>query len=225
MALAAQRTGKLLNQADLARDAALSHPTAHRYLNLLETGCLITRIRPWTTNPASAIVKAPKLLWSDCGRPLARRHSVAGGRGQAAQFWLLAGANDLPDSPVLARPGPGQSAASLLARPSRPRGGIILEQNGKLVAIEIVGQSGKPVRCFQHSDAQKRSQEEPPFGARRCVACRQGQTVGPGSLCPSVGLDGEGVRRRGPGSRQTGHVQRRACRGPRAGAPGPPASS
>ncbi len=44
MALAAQRTGKLLNQADLARDAALSHPTAHRYLNLLETGCLITRI-------------------------------------------------------------------------------------------------------------------------------------------------------------------------------------
>ena len=36
MALAAQRTGKLLNQADLARDAALSHPTTHRYLNLLE---------------------------------------------------------------------------------------------------------------------------------------------------------------------------------------------
>ncbi len=30
MALAAQRTGKLLNQASLARDAALSHPTAHR---------------------------------------------------------------------------------------------------------------------------------------------------------------------------------------------------
>jgi predicted AAA+ superfamily ATPase len=67
MALSANRTGKLLNQADLARDAALSHPTAHRYLNLLETGCLITRIRPFTTNPSSAIVKAPKLLWSDCG--------------------------------------------------------------------------------------------------------------------------------------------------------------
>ena len=28
MMLAAQRTGKLLNQADLARDAALSHPTS-----------------------------------------------------------------------------------------------------------------------------------------------------------------------------------------------------
>jgi len=31
MALAARRTGRLLNQADLARDAALTHPTTHRY--------------------------------------------------------------------------------------------------------------------------------------------------------------------------------------------------
>lgn len=67
MMLAAQRTGKLLNQADLARDAALSHPTAHRYLNLLETGCMITRLRPLATNPSAALVKAPKLLWTDCG--------------------------------------------------------------------------------------------------------------------------------------------------------------
>jgi uncharacterized protein len=67
MMLAAQRTGKLLNQADLSRDAALSHPTAHRYLNLLETGCLIARIRPMATNPSTALVKAPKLLWTDCG--------------------------------------------------------------------------------------------------------------------------------------------------------------
>ena len=67
MMLAAQRTGKLLNQANLARDAALSHPTTHRYLNLLETGCLVTRIRPIATNPSAALVKAPKLLWTDCG--------------------------------------------------------------------------------------------------------------------------------------------------------------
>lgn len=67
MILAAQRTGRLLNQADLARDATLSHPTTHRYLNLLETGCLVTRIRPVATNPSAALVKAPKLLWTDCG--------------------------------------------------------------------------------------------------------------------------------------------------------------
>ena len=67
MVLAAQRSGKLLNQADLSRDAALSHPTTHRYLNLLETGCLVTRIRPLGTTPSAALVKAPKLLWTDCG--------------------------------------------------------------------------------------------------------------------------------------------------------------
>jgi len=65
MMLAAQRTGKLLNQADLARDAALSHPTTHRYLNLLETGCLVTRIRPVVANPSVAFIKAPKLFWTD----------------------------------------------------------------------------------------------------------------------------------------------------------------
>jgi hypothetical protein len=39
-----------------------AHPTAHRYLNLLETGCLITRLRPLATNSTAALVKAPKKL-------------------------------------------------------------------------------------------------------------------------------------------------------------------
>src|SRR5208283_2279637 len=91
MALAAQRTGKLLNQADLARDAALSHPTTHRYLNLLETGCLITRIRPLATNPSAALVKAPKLLWADCGLAAwlaGIRTSTDLARRTDAGFWL-----------------------------------------------------------------------------------------------------------------------------------------
>ncbi len=91
MALAAQRTGKLLNQADLARDAALNHATTHRHLNLLETGCLITRIRPLATNPSAALVKAPKLLWADCGlaASLAGIKSSAGlAHRTDAGFWL-----------------------------------------------------------------------------------------------------------------------------------------
>lgn len=91
MALAAQRTGKLLNQADLARDAALSHPTTHRYLNLLETGCLITRVRPLATNPAAAIVKAPKLLWADCGLAASLagiKSSIDLANRMDAGFWL-----------------------------------------------------------------------------------------------------------------------------------------
>ena len=67
MALAANRGARLLNQSELARDAAQPQPTVHRYLNLLETGCLLVRLSPFATNPSTGLVKAKKLLWSDCG--------------------------------------------------------------------------------------------------------------------------------------------------------------
>ena len=67
MRIAAQRTGRLLNQADVARDAGLSHATCHRYLNLLETGFQISRLKPFATNPTTALVKSPKLFWADAG--------------------------------------------------------------------------------------------------------------------------------------------------------------
>ena len=67
MAIAANRTGRLLNQSEIARDAALPQPTAHRYLNLVETGHLLTRVPTYATNPTTALVKAPKLFWTDAG--------------------------------------------------------------------------------------------------------------------------------------------------------------
>jgi hypothetical protein len=138
MALAAHRTGRLLNQADLARDAALTHPTTHRYLNLLETGCLVTRIRPFATNPNVALVKTPKLLWTDCGLAA----SLAGIRAPAeatsrpdAGFWL---------EQTLFQTLQTWRALDPLHRKLhfwRDRPGhevdFILEQDGKLVALEI----------------------------------------------------------------------------------------
>jgi predicted AAA+ superfamily ATPase len=67
MALAANRCARLLNQSELARDAALPQPTVHRYLNLLEAGCLLVRLSPYTTNPTTGLLKTKKLMWSDCG--------------------------------------------------------------------------------------------------------------------------------------------------------------
>lgn len=67
MMLAANRCARLLNQSDLARDVALPQPTVHRYLNLLETGCLLVRLTPFTTNPTTGLIKGKKLLWTDCG--------------------------------------------------------------------------------------------------------------------------------------------------------------
>jgi hypothetical protein len=54
-------------------------------LNLLETGRMITRIRPLATNSSSAIVNAPKLLWTDCGLAA----WLAGIKSSAAEFAFL----------------------------------------------------------------------------------------------------------------------------------------
>ena len=138
MMLAAQRTGKLLNQADLARDAALSHPTTHRYLNLLETGCLITRIRPLATNPSTALVKAPKLFWTDCGLAA----WLAGIRSSAdlttrmdAGFWLEQTLfQNLETWRAL---DPQQRKLHFWRDRAGHEVDFILEEAGKLVALEI----------------------------------------------------------------------------------------
>jgi predicted AAA+ superfamily ATPase len=142
MMLAAQRTGKLLNQADLARDAALSHPTAHRYLNLLETGCLITRIRPLATNPTAALVKAPKLLWTDCGLAawLAGIRSSTGVTTRMdSGFWLEQTLfQTLETWRSLA---PDQRKVHFWRDRAGHEVDFILEEAGKLVALEIKASS------------------------------------------------------------------------------------
>ena len=157
MALAAHRTGRLLNQADLARDAGLTHPTTHRYLNLLETGCLITRIRPFATNPSVALVKTPKLLWTDCGlaASIAKKTPAEATSRPDAGFWL---------EQTLFQTLQTWRALDPLQRRLhfwRDRPGhevdFILEQSGKLVALEIktgstvTGSDAGGIRAFRDS--------------------------------------------------------------------------
>lgn len=138
MALSAQRTGRLVNQADIARDAALTHPTTHRYLNLLEAGCLITRISPFASNPNLALVKTPKLQWTDCGLAAAlagiRTQTSAKARPDAG-FWL--------EQTLFQTLQTWRALEPLRRRIHfwRDRSGhevdFILEQEGMLVALEI----------------------------------------------------------------------------------------
>jgi uncharacterized protein len=67
MELLALRSGQLLNQSDLARDAALTQPTAHRYLNILETTHLFERVPAYALNRTTRILKSPKVFWNDTG--------------------------------------------------------------------------------------------------------------------------------------------------------------
>lgn len=70
MRAACLRLGNLVNQAELARDIGISRPTAHRYLNLLETSFQIVRVEPFSVNRTKRLVKSPKLYWADTGLAL-----------------------------------------------------------------------------------------------------------------------------------------------------------
>jgi len=64
------RLGQVLNQTGLGRDVSLPQPTVHRYLNLLETSYLLTRLPAYAVNRSKRLIKSPKLFWSDTGLAL-----------------------------------------------------------------------------------------------------------------------------------------------------------
>jgi len=53
----------------------LPQPTVHRYLNLLETSCLLVRLSAYAVNRTKRLIKSPKLYWGDTGLAL---HLAAG---------------------------------------------------------------------------------------------------------------------------------------------------
>lgn len=65
MELTALRSGQLINQSELARDAGLSQPTTHRYLNLLETTHLFDRLPAYTASRTTRLLKSPKAFFND----------------------------------------------------------------------------------------------------------------------------------------------------------------
>ena len=67
MELVALRSGQLLNQSDVARDARLAQPTVHRYLNLLETTNLFERLPAYMVSHTTRLLKSPKAFLNDPG--------------------------------------------------------------------------------------------------------------------------------------------------------------
>jgi hypothetical protein len=67
MEFVALRSGQLLNQSEVARDARLAQATVHRYLNILETTHLFERLPPYTASRTTRMLKSPKAFWNDPG--------------------------------------------------------------------------------------------------------------------------------------------------------------
>ena len=65
--LVALRNTKILNISELARDAKLNVVTTSRYLSLMETSFILSRIQPHLRNKTSRLIKSPKVYLSDTG--------------------------------------------------------------------------------------------------------------------------------------------------------------
>ncbi|MBC8199922.1 MAG: ATP-binding protein [Desulfobacteraceae bacterium] len=63
----ALRCGQILNQTEVSRDTGISQPTVHRYINLLETTCLMERLPAFAINRTKRLIKSPKVMWIDPG--------------------------------------------------------------------------------------------------------------------------------------------------------------
>jgi predicted AAA+ superfamily ATPase len=97
LALAAFRTGRLLNLSDFSRETGLPFTTLRRYMNLLEVTYQVFRLHPYFANIGKRLVKMPKLYFSDTGMAchLTGADSISslnaqGNIGALAETWVAA---------------------------------------------------------------------------------------------------------------------------------------
>jgi len=67
VAVAALRSGQILNASALARDCKLAERTANRHLHVLEQSGLVHLLQPWLGNRLNRLIKSPKLYFADSG--------------------------------------------------------------------------------------------------------------------------------------------------------------
>lgn len=67
MEAVALRSGQVFNQTEVSRDIGITQPTVYRYLNLLETTCLLKRVPAYSKNRTKRLLKSPKVYFIDPG--------------------------------------------------------------------------------------------------------------------------------------------------------------
>ncbi len=65
--LAALRSGQILSYSELARDTGVAIATSRRYLEYLKLSYQTFVLPPYRKNLTSAVIKTPKLYWTDIG--------------------------------------------------------------------------------------------------------------------------------------------------------------
>jgi predicted AAA+ superfamily ATPase len=142
MKAAALRVGSVISQADLARDVGLSRPTAHRWLNLLETSFQVVRVGAYAVNRTQRLIKSPKLYWSDAGLGL----RLSGGETSGAHLESLVLA-DLIAWSELATPRP---QVMYWRTVNQEEVDFVIEAGSKLLPVEVKATARPSHRDARH---------------------------------------------------------------------------
>lgn len=67
LTMLAHNHGQVWNGSDLARSLGVSHHTARRYLNMLESAFLVRTLKPWRADLPKRQVKSPRVYFRDSG--------------------------------------------------------------------------------------------------------------------------------------------------------------
>lgn len=142
MRMTCLRIGQLVNQTELGRDAALTQPTVHRYLNLLETSYMLVRLPAYAVNRTKRLIKSPKAYWGDTGLAL----FLAGGQPQGAHLENIVLNNMLAWRD--ARPGPADIFHWRTA--SGAEVDFVIEAGTALLPVEVKSSARPRLRDGEH---------------------------------------------------------------------------
>ena len=175
--VAALRTGRLVNQSDMARDAGLSQPSAHRYLDLLEASYLLHRLPAYAVNRTKRLIKAPRLFLTDTGLAcfLAGIHTAAQLAASDAAGFLL---ENLVLGDLLAWRETLTPAPEVLywRTTAGKEVDFVVEQEGRLVPIEVKT-AGRP--RLDDTDGLNAFLDEYPDAARHGLLIHTGDACEP----------------------------------------------
>jgi len=147
--LVALRNSQILNQSELARDAKLNVVTTSRYLSLLETSFLLSRIPPYLGNPTTRLIKSPKIYLSDTGiaahlsgiKDLSTNHALRGAyfESYVAQNLHSILSTNLPDASLSYWNVQGRYEVDFVIENGRETLAIEVKSGGRWQAQDIKG--------------------------------------------------------------------------------------
>ena len=195
--LAVSATAGLLNMADLARDAGVSHDTARRWLSVLQSTYLVHLLRPFWRNLRKRLVKSPKLHVVDCGLTMAMLGVAKLAGRRAPGFGGASGR-------ILGAPAPAE-----LRGQRGPAGVAALLPDGRRAGVRLSGRVRRAVVAH-------RSQGVPHAvgPGRHRVDRHAGTTFGAGSAVRAAAVPGHhdrAVERARPGGPHGGLSGGRRC--------------